>query len=70
MKTIEDGVRAIAKALDENLPEDVTFYMAMHHEGEFTIITTLEEVIGERVSFLNALVRREFEAARERADNQ
>lgn len=70
MKSLEDGVRLIAQALDENLPKDVTFYLAMHHEGEFTIISTLEDVIGERVSFLQALINREFEAAKERAERQ
>lgn len=70
MKSVEDGVRAIAKALDENLPKDVEFYLAMFHEGEFTIVSTLEEEVNSRISFLQALVTREVTAARERAERQ
>ena len=70
MKSIEQGVRAIATALDENLPKDVTFYMAMYHEGQFTLVTTLDEELRERIGFLNAVIRREVDAARERVKNQ
>ena len=70
MKSIEQGVRAIATALDENLPKDVTFYMAMYHDGQFTIVTTLDDELRERVSFLNAVIRREVEAAREKVKRQ
>ncbi len=70
MKTLEDGVRLIAKALDENLPKDVTFYLAMYHNKEFTIVSTIEEEFKERVSFLQAVITREVEAARERTQRQ